>query len=91
MYAIADRRTGEIIADAFDTYEEAHRYRRLLGGRERYAVLDTTDPARMPDIFTGASASPAASLAPGVCGLCARIGTNDLGGPTAHAPGCPNG
>ena len=23
------------------------------------------------------------------CGLCARIGTNDLGGPRVHAPGCP--
>lgn len=22
------------------------------------------------------------------CGLCARIGTNDLGGPRVHAPGC---
>jgi hypothetical protein len=26
-----------------------------------------------------------------VCGACARIGTNDLGGPRAHSPGCKNG
>lgn len=25
------------------------------------------------------------------CGLCARIGTNDMGGPKTHSPGCPNG
>lgn len=28
---------------------------------------------------------------PMACGLCARIGTNDLGGPTAHSPGCKVG
>jgi len=25
------------------------------------------------------------------CGLCARIGTNDLEGPRAHSPGCSKG
>ena len=79
-YSAGEDRADVALFSHFDTMGEAARN-----------VVSACQLARMPDIFTGASASPAASLAPGVCGVCARIGTNDVGGPTAHAPGCPNG
>lgn len=37
-----------------------------------------------------AEQAEAASAMRRSCGLCARIGTNDLSGPRAHSPGCPN-
>ena len=34
--------------------------------------------------------APQGEPAPMACGACARIGTNDVGGPRVHAPGCPS-
>jgi hypothetical protein len=38
-YTIVDRATRLIIATDFSTFEEADRYRRLLGGKEKYAIV----------------------------------------------------